>query len=137
MCFMQAQGKTVKEIATATNYSVEGVRNIQRQPWYKQRFLRTIAENGGDKVKAFLEGQALNSLETLVEIQNDAKTPASVRVASANSILDRALGKAIARVETTVKRDLGQMGEELSEVEKELERVQAELKANGITTGRS
>lgn len=101
MCYMQASGKTIAEIAQATGYSVGGVRVITKQPWFRKRFLRITSEAGKNQVESFLASETMNSLEVLVQIRDDETEKGPTRVTAANSILDRALGKAVQHVEST------------------------------------
>lgn len=133
MIMLHAMGKTQKEIAEATGYSAAGVGQILRQPWARQRLLAYLKEAGQDAIQHFLKNETSNSLEVLREIRDDAKERGATRVAAANAILDRALGKPIAKVETdntnrTVPADI-------SSIEAEISRIREQLKAKGVPDG--
>lgn len=130
MCYMISSGKTPAEVAVATNYSIISVRNIMRQPWFRKRFLGIAGEAGRDSVKAFLDGEVMPSLEILVEIRDDNKElRPHVSAAAANSILDRALGKPVAKMET--QNHNYDHGKTVEEVDQQLQAVQEELKSRG------
>jgi hypothetical protein len=130
MCYMLASGKTVPEIAAATNYAVASVRNIERQPWFRKRYLSIVREKGGDTVKAFLDTQVMPSLEVLVEIRDaNQELRPHVSAAAANSILDRALGKAVQQVQT--ENHNFEHGKTVDEVDAQLNAVTQELKSRG------
>lgn len=102
MIWMHAQGGKISDIATHTGYSPQMVRTILRQPWARQRLLQILKETGLDAVKHFLTHEVAPSLEVLREIR-DGEIPgkASDRAGAANSILDRALGKATVHIESS------------------------------------
>jgi hypothetical protein len=134
MCYMQASGKDTQEIATATGYSLASIRNIQRQPWYRARFLRLTATEGGDNVRKFLDGQVMSSLETLVEIRDENKTSRPhVSAAAANSILDRAMGKPTQHVETE-SHSFTHPAQSVDEINQQIAAMDAELKSRGHGT---
>ena len=47
-----------------------------------------------------INSQTLDALETVVSIMNDEKKPSGVRLKAASSLIDRALGTAVQRVES-------------------------------------
>lgn len=102
MIWMHAQGAAVKDIATHTGYHDATVRNVLKQPWARQRLLQILKETGMDAVKHFLTHEVAPSLEVLREIR-DGEIPGktSDRAGAANSILDRALGKATVHIESS------------------------------------
>lgn len=129
--YLKAQGKSYTEISKVTGYTIPWLSQLCRQPWAQARIVEQIKEAGGDAVKRVLEGEVLNSLTTLVEIRDDEEVKGSTRVAAANSLLDRHLGKAIARVEAT---HITGPATSLSEIDRELATVRDNLKrlAKGI-----
>jgi hypothetical protein len=60
------------------------------------------------KLREALRAEGLNSVATLVEIRDNKKAPANVRLAAANSLLDRGFGKP-----REMKEDLVQEAQEL------------------------
>jgi hypothetical protein len=55
-----------------------------------------------DAVRAYAQHKAKEAVETLAEIMADKDAPASVRVSAATALLDRAVGKPAATIETRV-----------------------------------
>lgn len=134
MCYMLAGGKTRKEIAEAVGYNYQTVCNVIRQPFFRQRYLRIAKEAGMEATEAFLKGETMSSLEVLVEVRDTSEKGAE-RIAAANSILDRALGKAVVKVETKDMNNLDTAAVTKDAIEKELSKVRAEMKDRGITSG--
>lgn len=130
MCYMQASGHSAEEIAERTGYAVNSVKAVQRQPWYRTRFLSIISKEGGDNVRKFLDGQVMPSLSTLVEIRDSDAHKGPTRVAAANAILDRALGKAVQRTENENHNYDHTKNEE--ELDREIASLNEELKTRGI-----
>ena len=130
MVYMQASGKSNKEIAQATGYTAQAVGNILRQPWARQRFLRIAQEAGSSAVQSFLDTQVLPSLETLIEVR-DTGTGAT-RVAAANAILDRALGKPTLFLKSETVKGVDDVLKEREQLERELSGVRSELAARGL-----
>jgi hypothetical protein len=141
MCYMQAAGKTRKEIAEATGYTVFQVSLICRQPWFRSRFLDIVKEAGTDAVEAFVKGETMNSLSTLVEIRDDSKTPGATRRQAACDILDRALGKPAVYVKTDNSHTLSSATTSKEEIERQLAATYSQLNSRGLpvpgNTGRS
>lgn len=131
MCYMLAGGKSRKEIAEATGYDYGAVCQIVRQPWFRKRFLNLVKEAGADEVQAFIKAETLNSLDTLVQVRDNAATPPAVRVASAKELLDRALGKSVQHVKSETEINITRAAAEGSELEQQLANVEAELESRG------
>jgi len=133
MCYMQAAGKSNKEIALATDHSYNSVCQITKQPWFRKRFLRLVAEAGMDQVEGFVKGETINSLETLVEVRDAAASSPTARIAAANSILDRALGKPAVYVKNETSLTMGTAATSKDEIEKGIADIQKELQSRGIS----
>jgi hypothetical protein len=133
MCYMLASGKTPKEVAEATGYAEASVKLIAKQPWFRKRFLRITSEAGKNQVESFLAGETLSSLETLVLIRDSDKAPGATRIAAANSILDRALGKPTQKVETE-NHNYTHKAASGSEIDRQIAAAESELKSLGHTT---
>lgn len=135
MAWMRASGKSLQEIATATNYSYFQVREISRQPWFRLKVDRIITECGRDQVEAYLKGEVLESLQTLVEIRDDKTQKGATRVAAVRELLDRGLGKSIARIETkTIPSSPSDATDEVERLRQEVAENARRLAASGITT---
>lgn len=121
--YLKAQGKSYTEIAKVTDYTISHLSQLCRQPWAQKRIMEEIRSNGGDAVRAVLEGEVINSLQTLVEVR-DSSDKDSNRVAAANSLLDRHLGKPIAKIETT---HFSNAAETISDVDRQLKEVRDQI----------
>jgi hypothetical protein len=133
MIYLRAQGRTIKEISTATGYSYHWVGQIVRQPWFKQRLLTLLDEEGRDVLQTMLKAEAIPSIETLVEIRDDPKARHSDKISATKELLDRYLGKSVAKVETKVTTTVGDAATEAEANARELEKIQAELSARGVS----
>lgn len=125
MVLMRARGCTYKEIAEATDYSQQQVRQVCNQPWARQR-LSQLAMDGQMDVQDILAAELLPSIEAIVEIRDDKKAGASTRLAAANALLDRFLGKPTVTVNNNnTNRTVG-ANESLEEIEANIQRVREE-----------
>lgn len=100
MIWMHAQGASNKDIGAQLGYTPFYVGQVLRQPWARLRLTDILREAGIDKVKHFLANEVAPSLEVLRDIRDNGTNRASDRASAANSILDRALGKPVAKVES-------------------------------------
>lgn len=131
--YLRAQGQNSTEIAKATGYSYHWVCQVCRQPWFKKRLLETLAENGGDAVAKFVQGEVLPSLVALTEIRDDPESKDATRVAACNAILDRALGKPTQHVKTERVPTADDLTTEMSQIERELAEIQRQQR--GVLPG--
>ena len=125
MIWMQAQGASAADIAKQTKYSVASVRLVLRQPWARARLNQILKETGQDAVKFFLTHEVAPSLEVLRDIRDGNAKPAD-KIAATKEILDRCLGKSVAKIETDntnrqVPAELTRIDEELAAVRKQLD----------------
>lgn len=130
--WMCANGQSSKEIAQATGYSYNGIQKIKSQSWFRQQFVELTTKMGKDSVNQFLKGEVMNSLEKLVEIR-DTAPKASDQRAAADSILDRFLGKATAKVEVQSTSTVVQSTAEAAALKQEAQRIAQQLQARGIS----
>jgi hypothetical protein len=127
--YMKAQGKSNREIAKAMSMTESWVSQILRQPWAREQLLKELQLAGRDAIQAALQGAALDSVYTVIAIRDDCKvTKPHVSLAAADSLLDRFLGKATQRVESTstvkhVAEDAEQVDREIAETEREIARL--------------
>lgn len=98
--FLFCQGATTADISRELEVSPVTVGNLLRQTWFQEHVTKLMSEHGGKDIIALFKAEQFNSLCTLIEIRDSAKTPATVRVKCATDILDRALGRAVQRIET-------------------------------------
>lgn len=129
--WMTAQGHSPQEIADALGISRQTVYTTRKQPWFREMFVRLTADIGKDCVSAFLKGEVLPSLQTLVEIRDTAEKPADRR-AAADSLLDRYLGKPTAKVDSDAKAP-ADVPSEIDSLRAEHKRLADELRASGVT----
>lgn len=129
--YLRAQGKTPAEIAPLVGLGYQWVLQICRQPWFKKRLMEMIHEAGQDGVQKFLDGEIMPSIVTLAEVR-DTAAKASDRVAACNSLLDRALGKAVQHIKTEKLPTVDAAKVEMSALERELEAVRQEQTAVGL-----
>jgi hypothetical protein len=92
---------SLKQIADLLDKSESQVQTLFRQPWFQKTVSDIMLEEGQDISEQF-RAEALNSLNTLVEVRDDLDAGKSIRVAAAIAILDRApnVGKPIQRIES-------------------------------------
>ncbi len=126
MVYLQAAGYTVREIAEQTGYSAASVNLVLQQPAAREASRQIIAENGGEAVTRFLNKQVGPSLLVLQEIRDDITAARRDRAAAANSLLDRALGKPLTKVESdntnrNVPADMARIDAELETLRKKNE----------------
>lgn len=125
MIWMHAQGASRKDIARNTGYSEAQVRMVISQPWARARLVQILKETGLDPVKHFLTHEVAPSLEVFREVRDDKEAPPTARITAADKILDRALGKPLAKIESdntnrNVPADLQRLEQEIAETRKAL-----------------
>jgi hypothetical protein len=101
MVILKAQGKTSAEIAELLQVTPTTVNYVLRQPWARKLLLELIHASGEAGVDAFLQSELMPSLMRLVDVRDDPAAKKGEQLAAANSLIDRFLGKAVARVETS------------------------------------
>lgn len=120
-------------ISGTGEYSYSWLSQITRQPWFQARVLSIMETAGLDAVQQTLKAECLPSVLKLVEIRDNDKTPAAVQVSAVNSLLDRFLGKPLQKVETKNEHKYGQLEDDASKLQAELDQVESELKARGLS----
>lgn len=135
--YMASAGKTRTEICAAVRRSPTWLQNMRKQPAFKKRVEDMCKEEGRDLIKATLEGMVIPSIEVLNDIVQNPDERGSARVAAANSILDRFLGKPVVTVESSTKLNISTAASTADSVKHELEQIDAELKARGVILSRS
>ena len=131
--YLKLQGQSNKEIATLTGYTVTWVRNIIKQPWFRKVFTQEAQTAGLDAVERFLEGEVLESLEVIREIRDNLGQKGNTRLAAANALLDRHLGRPTQKVITdNTHRNAADLSTEANEVDQEITRIEESLKTKGV-----
>ncbi len=123
--YLKAQGLSDKEICKRLDYTGPWFSELKNQPWFKLRLVQELKEAGRDALSETIKAAALDSIYTLIDIRDDPTAPKAVRKASADSLLDRYLGKPIQKVETKETRlptspEISAIDNELAEVDKQL-----------------
>ena len=131
---MTANGHSPAQIASALGITKQTVYTTRKQPWFREMFIKVTAAIGKDSVTAFLSSEVMPSLEVLREIRDNADRP-SDRAAAANSLLDRFLGKPTVKVDNDAKAP-ADVPTEITALQEEQRRLDAELRARGLTHGR-
>lgn len=125
------QGHNVKETAALTGYTPQSVSQICRQPWFIEAFCVMSSAMGKDAFQTFIEGQVLPAAQRLVDLAENGETE-QVKLAANREILDRFLGKPVAKTETLVKGGTTQVIYDIARLQEDNARVQRELAARGI-----
>ena len=125
--YLKAQGLSNNDIAERTGYTYPWVSQITRQPWFKQRLIDELKVSGRDLIHETLRVEAPECIATLVDLRDNSESPA-VRLGASKDLLDRYLGKATQRVESTstthvTHEDVTGIDKELLEVNRELKRL--------------
>lgn len=126
---MLALGVPVDDVAAQLDVGKSSVTQWMREPWFQERVLQLQEKWCGSKdFKKLIESEALSSFATLVEIRSDKTTPKALRASISQDILNRHLGKPIARseVHATVVS-----GDPVAEVQK-LEEQVAQLRKSSV-----
>lgn len=130
MVLLKSQGYSNVEIAEMTGYTSVRVGQVVRQPWARRRIVELISKHGLVGVQKLLEGELANNVITLVEVRDDPTARGSERINAANALLDRYLGKPVARVETTHKDAPASTVEDLQKQLAHLQTEEVRLRAN-------
>lgn len=124
---LKAKGVTNREIASRTGKSEGWISQLTRAGWFREQLEAMIAEEGREALQSVLEGEGLNSLYTLIDVRDSDKSKGSEKIAAANSLLDRLVGKAPQTVQH-VDGGRSLAAQEQSRIEAELLRVDEALK---------
>ena len=124
-----ASGWTTREVAKACDLGEGTVRNLLRTPWFQERVTQLLALNGGQDIMALFRSEQFASLATLIEVRDDPKASAAVRAKVANDILDRVLGRAVQRIESTNVPHSSDPVAETAQLAEENKRLQEALAA--------
>ena len=133
VAYLLASGRTRKEIAAVTGLTLSTLSSLTRQPWFITRLKEITEAAGKDMVRSFLEGEVVISLEVLRDLRDDTEQKGPTRLAAANSLLDRFLGKPTVHVESTTALNIHSAADAKDQVQSELEKVEAELARLGVS----
>lgn len=116
-----ATGKyTMRQVAALCGVTYEALRAVSRNAWFNETVNALIAEHGGDDLLERWRAEWEASLVTAVEIRDEPKNGASVRLAAAKEIMDRVKGKAVQFVVTDNTVRSGDPVEEVALLERQL-----------------
>lgn len=121
--YMMLAGQGHGEIAEALGKSAQMVSILSRQLWFQQKVAELAAASGGDEVTALIKGASKGCVLKLIALSEDEKTPKAVVANVCNSLLDRYLGKAPQHVEITNHAPVGDIHEQMEQVERQLEEL--------------
>jgi hypothetical protein len=131
MLWYRLQGHSVKETAALTGYTPQSVSQISKQPWFTEAFIKLAKENGKDAIQTMIEGAVIPAFQRLEELAATSKMD-SVRLAANKELLDRYLGKTVAKTETKISGSIDQNIYDAAKLMQENALVQKELAARGI-----
>lgn len=110
---MAAQGYTNSEIALHTGYTNSYVTTILRQPQGRIAAMNAIRRNSQDEIKEFLKAEVMPSLEVIRSVRDNEAARPSDRIAAANTLLERYMGKAVQPINPDAKPLAEQSDDEL------------------------
>lgn len=134
--WLTLEGQSPKTIAASFGRTTEWVRNLRRQPWFQDAFCKLSAEMGRDAVQALLKGEAVPAILRTVELAKNADSDA-VRLAANRELLDRFLGKPVVKAEVNTTSTVDVTVADVSTLLAERERLNQQMRANGLLTGTS
>lgn len=131
MVYLYLQGMSQREIATRLGFTPVHVSTVLRQPWAREMMAKVLKEEGRSNLATMLSAAAEDSVITVLELRDNPKVPASVRLQAAVNLLDRVLGKPTQRVETAnlhvslpaTQEDVEALDVELEKLKKEEQRI--------------
>lgn len=125
MAELTAQGYNAVEVAKFTDYDPVYVRRILKQPFVRDRIVKTIKKSVQDEMKEFLEAEVLPSLRTLKTVRDNPTARGTDKISASNALLDRFLGKPVQPIDNNAKPVSELSDEQLkAEVERELAKSQ-------------
>jgi hypothetical protein len=99
IAFMAACGAELKDIAVATGYSANWVRNILDRGSTKEEIEKIQYRLFSSQSKKVFEDILPSAIETALKIMLDENQKGGVRLTAAQDFMDRATGKAVQRIE--------------------------------------
>jgi hypothetical protein len=87
-----------KETAALVGFTPQTVSNVTKQPWFQTAFVQLAAEMGKDAIDTFLEGTVMPALQRVADLSENGESDA-IKLAASKEILDRYLGKSVAKTE--------------------------------------
>lgn len=133
LLWMKAQGASNREIAAQSGYSEAWLSQLFRQPWAQETLVKMLKESGKpvlDQTLELIQSEAVNSVQTLVQLRDDPESPAAVRRACSVDIIEQFLGKPKQKVEvdqTSKIDDIGELDKRIEELEKQEQQLRGNL----------
>ena len=118
---LKSQGFSDVEIAKFTGYTREHVGMVLRQPWARARLLDFLKEKQVDPAETLLRASVIDNISTLIEVRDDQASGGPARIAAANALLDRYLGKPLQRVESKTSHSI-----DTDDIDEKLRALEAE-----------
>lgn len=120
-----------RECAKLLGYTEAWVSQITKQPWFQAAFVELAKEQGKDAIQTYLEGEVLPALERTAQLARNGESDA-VRLAANRELLDRFLGKSVAKTEIKSDGKLDVTVFDAAKLQEEFLRNQEILKGRGI-----
>lgn len=120
--YMILAGRTNSEIALAAGVVPQTVCILKAQRWF-QELLATLANVQGQEVMAVVQGEALASVQKLVELRDGEDVSQRIQLTAALALLEHATGKPTQKIVSISSTTT------FSSEKEELENIQAELQA--------
>lgn len=89
--YLIVAGISNKDIAEAAGVTTQSVSTLKAQTWF-QELLATLSNKQGNAALAFVQGEALASVEKLVSLRDSAENE-NVQLNAAKTLLEQACGK--------------------------------------------
>lgn len=122
--YMLLNGRMNKEIAAAAGVEPNTVSVLRAQRWF-QELVATLANESGQDITNVMAGEALASLQKIVEIRDDPDVSARTQLDAAKTIWEQVHGKPTQKIVTSnVHRTSLSPQEEMQHIKEELKRLQ-------------
>lgn len=128
---LSAMGISPSEIAEACDCEATVIYNLLRTDWFLERVSLEMEKELIPMSEFFKKNAVLAGL-TLVELMQNPKTPASVRCTSANSLLERHLGKSTQVVQMKTEMVSSDVAADVRRLEEEIEQANNRLFPAGV-----
>jgi hypothetical protein len=122
---LAAQGMSQTEISFELDRPLNEICNLYKNKVFTDLISEKLRNSG--KITQFLNGMVVDSLMAVITIRDNKESPPAVRLAAANTLLDRALGKAsntVRQITTTETESAVNPKEEIARLELEIKREQ-------------
>ena len=121
--YMLLAGRTNSEIALGAGVTPGEVSILRAQRWF-QELLAVLSNEEGGEVLGVIKGEALRSVETIVDIRDDPYVKPPTRLAAATTLLEHASGKPVQKVVTARSHNFNlSPHDEMEQLQKELEAI--------------